>query len=151
MGMDTPVWRCTDDLCEEVWAQDATPTHCPSCGDFMKTPVEAAGFTVGEAIAAESLYNVDVDVYIPVIIPFKLVKLSTLPEDTWVGRPVFHPHEQAGDKANWHRYDVGIVTEVYPDRDFRGVKQCRFVHGILNTGNGTLHYGPDNLWVPDVD
>lgn len=150
MSPDTPVWRCLDDLCEEVWAQAETPPFCPACGPLMKSSVEPAGFTVGEAREVGDRFGVDVPIFIPKPIPLELVQLSTLPEDTWVGMPVFHPCEQSGEGANWHRYDVGIVIEVYPDPHFEGMRQCRFLHGVLGSGNGTLHYAPNWLWVPKV-
>ena len=148
--LDTPVWRCLDDLCEEVWSQEGTPTHCPACGDIMKSSVEPAGFTVGEALDVENRFGVDVPFYTPEPIPLELVQLSTLPESAWLGMPIFHPHEQSDAGANWHRYDVGVVIEVYPDPDFEGEKQCRFLLGDLGTGNCTLHYAPIFLWVPKV-
>lgn len=89
------------------------------------------------------------------------VCLANLPQSTWVGLPVFHPHLQIGPTPYWmlddypelHRdeedgsgasYDVGVVVEVVAEAkdDIR----VRFV-GV----NGcSLHYVPSNLFVPGV-
>jgi len=157
----TPVWRCADnDTCELVWASDEVPKFCPECEFVLyhsvlaqgKTwdspPPEAAGLTLHEARDAENLFGCDIDVYTPTPLPFEVVKLSTVPQHLWVGMPVFHPFGQMGDLANWFRYDIGVVTEVFPDPDFHEVIRCRFIMSGLGSGAGSLQYGSENLWVP---
>ena len=65
--------------------------------------------------------------------------------------PIFHPLAQCGVggqiRANWHRYDVGVVSEVSPDPNFDAGWRCRFIIGDL-TSQGSLSYDPTNLWVP---
>ena len=73
-----------------------------------------------------------------------LVQLSTLPPAAWVGLPVFHPCR--GTRANWLRYDVGVILAVNSDPDFPTELQCRFVQSLDGHAH-TLHYHPDNLWV----
>lgn len=159
------VWECGEDddgLCGEVWAQEGTPEFCPECSfipfhnakdqgkdphDFVKRP-KPMGYTVEEARAAENKFLCDIKFYVPTPIPFELVKLSSLPQDKWVGIPVFHPQGQMGDLANWHRYEIGIVTEVYPDPDFSDQLRCRFIMADFHNQSDCIAYGPDNLWVP---
>jgi hypothetical protein len=152
---DLKVWRCTDTpLCDELWAQVDEPEKCPVCDE----PVQDEGYTLQEALDAENKFLVDVEVYVPVPIPHSLVQLSRLPSNTWVGLPVYHPISQMGGVGNWHRYDVGIVSEVildpaFPDEHSDGDYwenhgRCRFITGTGGGGNVTFHYAPDNLWVP---
>lgn len=96
---------------------------------------------------------------------FSLVPLSSLPEETWKGRAVFHPHEQRGMDVFWEAtpedrqaaveegrpipdgavsYDVGIVLYWGPDKDFPEFTRVRF---LLSDGS-TLHYDSTNLWTP---
>lgn len=158
------VWECDEDddgLCGETWAQENTPKFCPACSfihfhnakaqgknplDFVKPP-KYAGYTTDEAVEAENKFLCDIKFHRPEPIPFELVKLSTIPQDKWVGCPVFHPLGQMGDLANWHRYEMGTVIEVYPDPDFIDLLRCRFLMAEYEH-QGTLAYGPDNLWVP---
>jgi len=143
----TPVWRCQDVECGQQWVTWEAVARCPFCSGI---PVERTGFTYGDvAEAAEKFgFRGDLPVHVPVPVP-DLVQLSTLPQDTWIGLPVFHPMEQQGILANWLLYDTGIVLEVYPDPDFPGELQCRFVVSLGGHAT-TLHYQPDNLWVPST-
>lgn len=102
--------------------------------------------------------------------PFDLVQLSTLPQENWKGRAVFHPMEQQGDVPNWEMsgedfaehlatfaedyrywqtradYDVGVVLDWEPDPHFAemGIIRVRFV---MDSGS-TLRYASSNLWTP---
>ena len=99
--------------------------------------------------------------------PFRLVQLSTLPQERWKGLPVFHPCEQGGDGkggeyVKWVEedeprdmqslpqyralYDVGVVLRWEPDPDFADLGGIR-VHFIGSHGS-LLHYDATNLWVP---
>lgn len=93
-------------------------------------------------------------------LPFEVVCLESLPQEIWVGRTVLHPMEQTASGPVWntddypHRdpddppnalaFDLGIVLEVFEHPDALGGLRCRF----LTENGGSLHYGPDNLWVP---
>ncbi len=102
----------------------------------------------------------------PMVPPFELVQLSTLPEKFWLGLPVFHPCEQIGNEPKWTdpdidlypedfideqgipidpvAYDVGSVIGWGPDEHFPEVTRVHFL-----TGHGySLRYGSWNLWVP---
>ena len=142
---EMPVWKCSEsDVCGEQWAWWDNQSLCPFCHLGRG---EQTGFRCGEvADAAERFGFDDFPVHIPEPVP-EVVPLSTLPQETWVGLPVFHPCGQDGTVANWLLYDVGIVVKVLPDADLPGEFRCRFVHSI-GQANGTLQYGPDNLWVP---
>jgi hypothetical protein len=106
--------------------------------------------------------------------PFDLVQLSSLPEETWLGRAVFHPLEQRGDDdgnvvAIWTltdedreiaaffgdpvsedawdtEYDVGVVKEWEPDPDFADLGVVR-VTFVMCAGH-VLRYASTNLWTP---
>lgn len=104
--------------------------------------------------------------------PFDLVQLSTLPQETWKGRAVFHPMEQGAggpvwemseedfaerlsefveDDRSWQTradYDAGVVLDWEPDQHFAdmGVIRVRFV---MASGS-TLRYSSDNLWTPKL-
>lgn len=96
---------------------------------------------------------------------FSLVPLSSLPEEMWKGRAVFHPHEQRGMDVFWEAtpedrqgaveegrpipdgtvsYDAGVVLDWGPDKDFPEFTRVRF---LLSDGS-TLHYDSTNLWTP---
>ena len=165
------VWECSDDDCDGIWAQESTPECCPECSFLFyhmalvekdsekqtrmleKLPVpQKMGFTYQEAVDQNNQFwwaEITGRIHVPEPIPYELVPLSTLPREKWLGMPVFHPFGQMGEIANWFRYDVGVVTEVFPDPDFAeyGDWRCRFVLGGLGD-QGTLHYAPTNLWVP---
>jgi hypothetical protein len=142
-----PVWKCSErDVCGEQWAWWDSNTSCPFCHSGHGEPT---GFTCGEMLdAAERFGFDDFPVHIPEPVP-EVVQLSSLPQNRWVGLPVFHPCGQEGPVANWLLYDVGVVVEVCPDSDFPGDLRCRFVHS-MGDAKGILQYGPDNLWVPKV-
>jgi len=96
--------------------------------------------------------------------PFELVQLSTIPQNKWLGLPVFHPYCQIGKTPYWNRknnsyenekhkhynegslYDVGVVFSWYPDPEFAdlGVIRVRFI----GDNGSTLCYSSDNLWTP---
>lgn len=103
--------------------------------------------------------------------PFDLVQLSTLPQETWKGRAVFHPMEQgqlpvwemseedfqehlstfAEDDRSWQTradYDTGVVLDWEPDPHFAdmGIIRVRFV---MDSGS-TLRYSSNNLWTPKL-
>jgi hypothetical protein len=141
-----PIWRCPqNDGCGRQWGSWDEDTTCPFCHCGRG---ERTGFALGDVARAadEFGFGGDLPVHIAVPVP-DLVQLSTLPPDTWIGLPVFHPCGQEGTHANWLLYDVGVVLEVYSDSDFPDELQCRFVTSM---GNYTLHYRPSNLWVPRV-
>jgi hypothetical protein len=143
-----PVWRCSElDVCGAQWATSEEGTTCPFC--HCRTG-QSTGFTCGELQEAAERYGFggDLPVHIPEPVP-DLVQLVTLPRRAWIGLPVFHPCAQDGTNANWLSYDVGVVLEVCPDPDSPRELQCRFVTSVLGR-SATLHYGPDNLWVPRV-
>jgi len=143
-----PVWRCSQrDVCGEQWATWEEGTTCPYCHVGIG---ERTGFTYGDVVNATDKFGFggDIPVHVPQAVP-DLVQLSTLPQDTWVGLPVFHPCGQQGTNANWLVYDVGVVLEVYPDPDFADELQCRFITS-MGGRNSTLRYHPSNLWVPRV-
>ena len=152
------VWLCGEDddgLCGELWAQEDTPEFCPECSfclyhmavDQGKEPRAAKpilqDFTLEEAQEADAIR-----VHVPTPIPLKLVQLNTLPRDTWVGRAVFHPLAQMGTRANWHRYEVGVVTAIEPDSDFKDMERCRYILADFNSQSDCLSYPPYNLWTP---
>ncbi|MNL01854.1 hypothetical protein D3C87_1223390 [compost metagenome] len=143
---DIPVWRCPQsDVCGEQWATRNEGTSCPFCHAGIGV---LAGFTYGDLVNAADHFGFGAD--LPVLLPEPvpdLVQLSTLPQDIWIGLPVFHPCSQEGTDANWLLYDVGVVLEVYPDPDFPSEFQCRFVTSAGGRST-TLHYQPSNLWIP---
>ena len=139
---EMPVWRCArDGLCQEQWATWDDAPRCHSCD----RPAEPAGFTWGEAESARERFLCEVPVHYPMPIP-EVVQLSSLPQEIWVGLPVLHPLGDAGPDADWFYYDVGVVSEVIPDRDLPDSPDCRFIH----SHHGTLRYPAARLWVPKV-
>lgn len=102
--------------------------------------------------------------------PFDLVQLSTLPQETWKGRAVFHPMEQGADGPVWEMseedfqenlltfpedyrywqtradYDVGVVLSWEPDLLFRDLGLIR-VCFVMASGS-KLSYCSTNLWTP---
>jgi hypothetical protein len=94
-------------------------------------------------------------------LPFPVVCLDTFPEDAWVGKTALHPgeqgakpcwntddyaHKDADDPRNSLVFDLGVVLEVFEHPDVCGGQRCRFV----TADGGSLHYGPDSLWVPVI-
>lgn len=155
------VWACSEDGCDEVWAQKAHPQYCPECSfilyhsaiDRGKTPTVAKPKFVSsleELRSFEEKYSLDVPVHVPEPIPLDLVQLSTLSRETWVGRPVFHPIAQMGQRANWHRYEIGVVIAIEQDPDFPEEERCRFITGTFHSQSTALAYRPDNLWTPSL-
>lgn len=107
--------------------------------------------------------------------PDGLVQLSTLPRDTWVGRSIFHPMQQAGGVPYWrpkgaprifhdedvdperYDYDVGVVVKFILSEEFYkdGVNdddhyQVWFKEPSDKNEWDGLHYGADNCWTKDV-
>ena len=144
---DLLVWRCSEEDCGKQWGTWLAASPCPfcHCGSGRST-----GFTCGELAAAAEKFGFDGDlpVHIPVPVP-EVVQVSTLPRETWVGLPVFHPFSQEGGTPNWLVYDVGVIVDVFADPDLEDEFRCRFVYSV-GTQNGTFLYAPSNLWVPKV-
>ena len=140
-----PVWRCSEVNCGEQWATWEENSPCPVC---EHGPGQRAGFTYGDVARAADKFGFEGDLPVHISEPVPdLVQISTLPQETWIGLPVFHPLSQEGTRANWFFYDVGVIVEVYEDPDFQDNLRCRFVIS-LGMQSGTLEYSPSNLWVP---
>jgi hypothetical protein len=93
-------------------------------------------------------------------LPFEVACLESFPQAQWVGKTVLHPMEQTASGPAWNTddyahkdpdnlpndlvFDLGIVLEVFEHPDSLGGLRCRF----LTEHGSSLHYGPDNLWVP---
>lgn len=159
---DLPVWECDNDMCEGYWVDrerldPADPPLCPE-HDCHKLGADDhakyAGFTWGEAMDAENKFLCDIPIHHSLPVP-EVVQLSTLPQELWMGLPVFHPFGQKGREGEieceWFSYDVGVVVEVVPDPHFAQYGEWR-VHfqGACGSGGWTLGYSPTNLWVPKV-
>lgn len=71
----------------------------------------------------------------------KLIQLSNLPRESWIGRGIFHPHTQMGHDPVWLRWDSGVVVDMDWYEPF---EQWR---ATFATGMGTLNYAASNLWV----
>lgn len=143
-----PVWRCShSDICGEQWAALEPGETCPFC---HLGPVQSAGFTYGEAVAAAEHFGFDREVPVHLVYPVPtLVQLTSLPVETWMGLPVFHPMAQEGINADWRTYDIGVIVEVSKDIDYgEGEYCCRFLYSIGGS-SGTLIYSAWNLWVPE--
>ena len=150
---DLPVWVMSPDEFESGYWVDAShqdPEDPPSDPEDLGQRVVYAGFTWGEAVDAENKFLCAIRIHHSIPVP-QVVLLSTLPQEMWMGLPVFHPMSQRGEVANWHAYDVGVVIDVYPDPDFAeyGEWKVRFQGGV-GSGGWTLAYSPTNLWVPKV-
>ena len=143
----TPIWRCPEHICGEQWATWEGGTTCPYChlGLGRRT-----GFTYGDvAEAAEKFgFSEGLPVHISEPVP-DLAQLTTLPQETWIGLPVFHPCGQEENRANWLLYDVGVVVEVFPHPNDASEFQCRFIVAA-GFSSFTLQYGSSNLWVPRI-
>lgn len=92
--------------------------------------------------------------------PFELVQLSTIPEEEWIGLPVFHPCCQIGETIYWRledvpfwadgddtgtMYDAGVVTKVF-ERNQEYPDETRVF--FIGSCGSTLQYSVSNLWTP---
>lgn len=156
---DFGVWHCEETEWEcETWAAPLSdpPRVCPSCtgpegehiGMRPGAPIRYIARLDHVRLGEEELgiEPCDSPVRIPRPPPFELVRLTTLPQEMWLGLPVFYPMAQlGGDReppvCNWYHYDVGVVAEILPGPPL----EVRFI--VDDTGHG-LHYAPHWLWVP---
>lgn len=97
----------------------------------------------------------------------QLIQLTEIPIEEWVGKTVFHPHEQRGNEPIWFSeeegellYDVGEVVEYDPKWFPEGEENSesfphrnevwfRCIDDFCPSIKGTfmLHYEATNLWV----
>ena len=91
-------------------------------------------------------------------LPFGVVCLTTIPQETWIGQTVLHPAVQINGEPIWHsedhpgsndplqglEFNIGVVYRVFPDPDFPDVIRAQF----MGMDGEILHYGAANLWVP---
>ena len=139
---DLPVLRCPDLCCDKQVVTNLLSPTCPFCHE---TELVDTGFKYGEARAAADKYGFeeDIPIHVPTPVP-ELIQLCDIPENLWIGLPVYRPFSQEDSVCNWLAYDVGILSYFYFDPKTNPSRQCRFV----TCDTGSLEYSDWNLWVP---
>ena len=75
----------------------------------------------------------------------RLVQLSTLPRETWLGREVWHPFSQVGDQAHWRAADepesyreAGLTDKELLEWSYDRGTVVRYVSALKFYGEGWI-------------
>ncbi|VAX03051.1 hypothetical protein MNBD_GAMMA19-890 [hydrothermal vent metagenome] len=138
LNPNTPLWLCPDKTCNSKWLTDEEGLTCPYC--HLATGIKS---NKKYSDVQNEIKKDDKNEYlIPYPVP-ELVPLTSLPMELWIGLPVYHPCGQEGNVCNWLLYDIGILVEILPDKNFEDEIECMFIVG----SQSSLIYSASNLWV----
>jgi hypothetical protein len=150
-------WRSSalDSWTTPEWSEHSDPVRA----GMPVTGLQEVLDGVGALSAPEDLHPALRGVSVKMRLPFRVVRLSTLPREEWVGKTALRPVGERGGEPIWNTDDLeyrdrvgwpnslalslGIVFEALPDGGSVGGYRCR-----LLTERGVMVSSPHALWVP---